>query len=149
MSFMWRDFLENCRTLGLNFFSETRSHKMIPCKVSYFFDFFELVTPNLGPAWHDARENSRLWPGGLDSYFNGQSSMNKCRIVDPKMIFFKKLGARHTTAKVQTHPICSRIGRSLRKIQNIPRKVCVSKWELICASQEVYYLYGVLCLAFD
>jgi hypothetical protein len=46
---------------------------------------------------------------------------------------------------VQTHPVSSGIGRFLRKILNIPRKVCASKRELICVSQTCY-LFGVLCL---
>jgi hypothetical protein len=63
-----------------------------------------------------ARENSRSRLGGLEFRFNGQSSVNKCCIVDPKMIFFKKSGARHIAAKVQTNPVSSGIGRSLHKI---------------------------------
>jgi hypothetical protein len=34
------------------------------------------------------------------------------------------------------------IGRSLRKIQNIPPKVCAMKREMICISEVVYYLCG-------
>jgi hypothetical protein len=36
-----------------------------------------------------AREKSRSRLGGSESRFNGQSSVNKCCIVDPKMIFSK------------------------------------------------------------
>jgi hypothetical protein len=39
------------------------------------------------------------------------------------------------------------ISRSLRKIQKISLKVCLEKWELICVSQVVYYLCGMLCPA--
>jgi hypothetical protein len=64
------------------------------------------------------------------------------------MIFSKKTGARLISAKVQTHPGSSEIGRSLRKIQKITLKVCVMKLDLICVSQVVYYLCRVLCSAF-
>jgi hypothetical protein len=37
------------------------------------------------------RENSHSRLGGSESRFNGQSSVNKCRIVDPQMIFSKNL----------------------------------------------------------
>jgi hypothetical protein len=58
-----------------------------------------------------ARKNSRSWLGGSESRFNGQSSMNKCCIVDPKMIFSKNQErARHIAAKVQTHPVSCGIG---------------------------------------
>jgi hypothetical protein len=57
-----------------------------------------------------ARENSRSRLGGSESRFNGQSSVNKCCIVDPNMIFFKKSRARHIAAKMQTHPVSSGIG---------------------------------------
>jgi hypothetical protein len=40
-----------------------------------------------------------------------------------------------------------KIGRILRKIQKIHPKGCTIKWELICESQMVYYLYGALCPA--
>jgi hypothetical protein len=56
-----------------------------------------------------------------------------------KNIFFKKLRAVLLTVKVQTHPVSSGIGTSLRTIQNIPQKVCAPKRVLICASQEAYY----------
>jgi hypothetical protein len=41
--------------------------------------------------------------------------------------FFKKSGACHITAKVQTHPGSTEIGRSLRKIKNLPPKVSAIK----------------------
>jgi hypothetical protein len=63
------------------------------------------------------------------------------------MIFSKNYELSLYTAIVQTHPDSSGIGRSLCKIQNIPSKVCTTKRELICASQVVYYLCGVLCPA--
>jgi hypothetical protein len=68
--------------------------------------------------------------------------------VDPKMIFSKNQELVLYSAKVQTHPDSSKIGRSLRKIQNIPPTVVAMNRELICVSQVVY-LCGVLCLAFD
>jgi hypothetical protein len=63
--------------------------------------------------------------------------------------FYKKLRACLITAKVQNYPSSNEIGRSLRKIQNIPSKSAAMKRELIYVSQVVYYLCGVLCLAFD
>jgi hypothetical protein len=39
-------------------------------------------------------------------------------------------------------------GRSLRKIQEIPLKVCASKWELISVSWMLFYLYAMLLPAF-
>jgi hypothetical protein len=58
------------------------------------------------------------------------------------MVFAKKLGACLITVEVQTHPSSNKIGRSLRKIQNIPLKVATTKWELICISHVFYYLFG-------
>jgi hypothetical protein len=63
-----------------------------------------------------ARENSRSWPGGSEPRFNGQCFANKYCIVDLKMIFSEKSGARHIAAKVQTHPVSNEIRRSLHKI---------------------------------
>jgi hypothetical protein len=65
------------------------------------------------------------------------------------MIFCKKIGARHIRAKGQTHLGSSEIGRSLRKIQKITLKVCVTKQDLICVPHVIYYLCGVLCPTFD
>jgi hypothetical protein len=65
-----------------------------------------------------------------------------------KNYFCKKSGARLIRAKGQTHPGSNEIGRSLRKIQKITLKVCAKKQELICVSQVVYYLCGVLYAAF-
>jgi hypothetical protein len=56
--------------------------------------------------------------------------------------FCKKSRACLITAKVQNHPGSSEIGRSLRKIQNIPKNDAAMKRELICISQMVYYLCG-------
>jgi hypothetical protein len=78
----------------LEFFLVNMSHLITPCEGLAFFDFFELVMPDLGDA-------------------------------------------------------CLEIGRSLRKVQKIHLKVCATKQEMICVSQMVYYLYGVLCPAFD
>jgi hypothetical protein len=63
--------------------------------------------------------------------------------------FCKKSGACLSTAKMQNHPGSSKINKSLRKIQNISPKGAATKQELICLSQVVYYLCGVLCPAFD
>jgi hypothetical protein len=63
--------------------------------------------------------------------------------------FFKNSGGLFFCAKVQTHPGSSEIGRSLRKIQNIPSKAAGMKRDVICVSQEVYYLCGVFFTAFD
>jgi hypothetical protein len=87
------------------FFSTIRSHKMMPCEgLIFFLIFFELVTPDLDPHEMAARENSRSRLGGSESCFNGQSFMNKCCILDPKMIFSKNeeriispLKCKHTT----------------------------------------------------
>jgi hypothetical protein len=56
--------------------------------------------------------------------------------------FCKKLGARLTRAKGQTHPGSSEIGMSLCKIQKISLKVCAMKQELIYVFQVIYYLCG-------
>jgi hypothetical protein len=63
--------------------------------------------------------------------------------------FYKKSGACLITAEVQTHPGSTKIGSSLREIQNILTKGSAIKRELICVSQVVYYLCGMLCPAFD
>jgi hypothetical protein len=65
------------------------------------------------------------------------------------MIFSKNQELTLYTATVQTHRGSSGIDRSLRKIQNIPLKGATTKRELISVSEVVYYLSGVLCLAFD
>jgi hypothetical protein len=83
--------------------------------------------------------NGRSWPGGEESRLNVQSIVKIC----------KKSGACLITAKVQTHLGSSEIDISLRKIQNISTNGAATKRELICVSQVVYYLCGVLCLAFD
>jgi hypothetical protein len=57
--------------------------------------------------------------------------------------FCENSGGLLFCAKVQTHPGSSEIGRSLRKIQYIHPKVVETKRDLICVSQEVYYLCGV------
>jgi hypothetical protein len=58
--------------------------------------------------------------------------------VDPKVIFAKKKsGAYLITAKVQNYPGSREIGRSLRKIQNIPSKGATTKREMIYVSQVV------------
>jgi hypothetical protein len=62
--------------------------------------------------------------------------------------FHKKLGAHLIRAKGQTQTGSSEIDMSLCKIQKITLKVCAVKRELICVSQMVYYLCGVLCPAF-
>jgi hypothetical protein len=62
--------------------------------------------------------------------------------------FFKKSGARLNRAKGQTHFGSSEIGMILRKMQKITPKVFAIKKELICVSQLVYYICGVLCPAF-
>jgi hypothetical protein len=75
---------------------------------------FELVTPDSGPHEMITHENSRSWLGGAKSCFNGQNLVKKLCVSDPKMIFAKKkLGGRLISAKVQTHPSFSEIGRSL------------------------------------
>jgi hypothetical protein len=61
----------------------------------------------------------------------------------------KKSGAQLISAKVQTHPGSSEIGKSLHKIQKITLKVCPTKRELIYVSQVVYYLCGMLFPAFN
>jgi hypothetical protein len=71
-----------------------------------------------------ARENSHSWLGSSESRFNGQSFMKKCCIVDPKMIF-------STNQERVILPL---------KCKHAP---------FPAESHEVYYLYGVLCLAFD
>jgi hypothetical protein len=53
---MWRDFLINYFSQGLNFFPHLGDIKWCHTKVlHFFFIFFELVTPNLGPAWIQTR----------------------------------------------------------------------------------------------
>jgi hypothetical protein len=52
-SFLWRNFLVNIFSQGLNFFTHLGDIKWLHAKVSYFFDFFELVTPDSRPASHD------------------------------------------------------------------------------------------------
>jgi hypothetical protein len=66
------------------------------------------------------------------------------KIIFAKNHFCKKSGACFIIAKVQTHPGSSKIGKSLRKIKNIPPKVSAMKCELICVSQGDYYLCGML-----
>jgi hypothetical protein len=39
-----------------------------------------------------------------------------------KIDFYKKSGGLHFSAKVQNHPYSNKIGKNLRKIQNIPPK---------------------------
>jgi hypothetical protein len=55
--------------------------------------------------------------------------------VDPKLIFCKKSGACLSATKVQTHPGSSEIGKSLRKIQNIPPKI--SKYIMRVANDDM------------
>jgi hypothetical protein len=64
-------------------------------------------------------------------------------------IFCKKSGACLITAKVQNHLGSSKIGRSLRQIQNIPPKGAATKRKLLYVSQVVNFLCGVLCPAFN
>jgi hypothetical protein len=68
-------------------------------------------------------KNSHSQPDVAESHLKDQSLVKKWRIADPNIIFEKKSEACLITAKVQIQPGSSEIGRSLRKIQNIPPKV--------------------------
>jgi hypothetical protein len=82
-------FLEKCYP-RFYFFPAIRSHKMMPREGLLFFQFFlNWLSPIWDPHEMTAHENSCSRPVDSKPRFNGQSSVNKCRIVDPKIIFSK------------------------------------------------------------
>jgi hypothetical protein len=96
-----------------------------------------------------ARENSHKRLGSSEFRFNGQSFKKKCCIVDPKMIFSKNQERVILPLKCKHAPFPAESAEAYTKFRIYLKRFCASKQELICASHEVYYLYGVLCLAFD
>jgi hypothetical protein len=115
---------------------------MMPREGVTFFQFFWISYVWFGThvKWRRTRNPARgqaVQSPALLSKFSEE--LTCCR---SKNNFCKKSGACHITGKVETHPDSSEIGRSLRKIPNIPPKVSATKRELICVSHVIYYLWG-------
>jgi hypothetical protein len=119
----------------------------------FLFYFFELATPNLGPAWNDSTQNSRSWLGGAESRLNGQSLMKKWCVTDPKIIFAKNqelvllpLKCKPTPLLAKTKGACAKSKIYLRRVSQWNESCYVyPRWSIIyagCCAQLSILRFG-------
>jgi hypothetical protein len=91
-----------------------------------------------------ARENSRSRLGGSESRFNSQSSVDKCCIVDPKMIFSKNQERIISPQKCKHTPFPAELAGAYTKFRYTSKGLRVEMRADMRISRGLLFIWGVV-----
>jgi hypothetical protein len=99
---------------------------MTPREGLAFFQFFELVTPDSGPAWNDSARKLPLVARRCGVPFFPCCLVKKWCVADPKMIFAKNQEVYFLALKCKTTPVPTKSAGTCAKfkkyLQRLPHK---------------------------